>query len=346
MFGTASEDYVRGLATTSDGGCIAVGETNGWSSNFDVNVVKLNSNGTTAWSKVLGTVSDIDYAWTVKQTTDGGYIVGGNSGVNSGKGDILLFKLNATGNVVWSKMIGDGNISLNTCRSIIQTSTGNYLMSGYTGIGGGNEEGLIIMLNSSGDILWTKQYAPGIQAEHIRFITELSPNRFIASGYSSSVGSGLEDIFLLKINGNGFAGGCNESSINYSVNSFSLPSISGIPSSSANFSTSIVSGNSNLVYSQNNLCDSTLSTSIDELGLDESKHLSVHPNPATEYLTLKFSENLSNARQIKIYNSLGVLVKEISLESSIEVNVSDLQSGLYFIKLNDYPQQAIKFIKQ
>ncbi len=346
MLGTASEDYFRGLATTSDGGCIAVGETNGWSSNYDVNVVKLNSSGATMWTKILGTVSDVDYAWTVKQTSDGGYIIGGNSGVNSGTGDILLIKLDASGNIVWSKMIGDGNVALNTCRSIIETSTGNYLMAGYTGIGGGNEEGLIIMLNNTGDTLWTRQYAPGIQAEHIRFISELSSNKFIASGYSSSVGTDAEDVFLLKINSNGFAGGCNESPINFSVNSFTMPSISGIPSSSTNFITSIISGSTTLVYSQNNLCDSTLFTSINDNIFSKSEYFNVYPNPATEKLTLDFSETLSKKEQVKIFNFIGILVKEISIASSTEINISDIPNGLYFIQTNSYPQQTIKFIKQ
>jgi hypothetical protein len=343
MFGTSNEDYFRGLATTSDGGCIAVGETNGWSANYDINVVKLNSNGVTQWSKVLGTVLDIDYAWSVKQTSDGGYIIGGNSGAISSTGDILLIKLDANGNVVWSKMIGDGNVSLNDCRSIIETSSGNYLMSG---IGGVNDEGLVVMLNNAGDTLWTKHYAVGVLVDHIRFINEINPNEFIACGYSSSIGSGSEDIFLLKINSNGFAGGCSEYSANYNVNSHTLPSISGIPSSSTNFITSIISGSTTLVYSQNNLCDSTLFTSINENSFIESEYFRVYPNPVTEELTLEFSKNHIYFGQIKIFNSFGVLFKEISIASSTEINIADLPNGLYFIQLNSYPQQTIKFIKQ
>lgn len=335
MFGTSNEDYFRGLATTSDGGCVAVGETNGWSANYDINVVKLSSNGTTQWSKVLGTVSDIDYAWTVKQTSDGGYIIGGNSVVNSATGDIILIKLDASGNVVWSKMIGDGNVSLNTCRSIIQTSTGNYLMSGYTGIGGGNAEGLIIMLNSTGDTLWTKQYAPGIQAEHIRFIIEKSPGRFIASGYTSSLGSGQEDVFLLRLSSNGFAGGCNESSVNFSTNSFTIPSIAGIPSASTNFTTTIISGSTSLTYSSSTHCSSNLPTLINEVAFINTK-INLYPNPFTTVATLRSDIPLKNATLL-IYNSYGQVVMQIKNINGQTITLArnNLASGLYFLQLTE-----------
>ena len=333
MFGTSNEDYFRGLATTSDGGCVAVGETNGWSANYDINVVKLASNGTTQWSKVLGTVLDIDYAWTVKQTSDGGYIIGGNSGVNSATGDIILIKLDASGNVVWSKMIGDGNVSLNTCRSIIQTSTGNYLMSGYTGIGGGNEEGLIIMLSSTGDTLWTKQYAPGIQAEHIRFIIEKNPNRFIASGYTSSLGSGLEDIFLLRLSSNGFAGGCNESSVNFSANSFTIPSIAGIPSASTNFTTTIISGSTSLTYSSSTHCSSNPPSFINEDAFINTK-INLYPNPFSTVATLQSDIPLKKATLL-IYNSFGQAVMRINNINgqTFVLDRNNLASGLYFLQL-------------
>jgi hypothetical protein len=342
MFGTTNEDFFRSLATTSDGGCIAVGETNGWSANYDINVVKLDSSGATQWSKVLGTVLDIDYAWNVKQTSDGGYIIGGNSGAISNTGDILLFKLDANGNVVWSKMIGDGNVSLNDCRSIIETSSGNYLMSG---IGGVNDEGLVVMLNNTGDTLWTKHYAVGILVDHIRFINEINPNEFIACGYSSSIGSGSEDIFLLKIDSNGFAGGCNEYSANYNVNSHTLPSITGIPSSSTIFTTGVISGSTTLTYTQTNVCDSILFTSVIESNINMNKDLSVYPNPANENLTITIPNTLGINKQILIYNSMGKLVKEISALQSESINISDLYSGIYFIQLKDKPHVAIKFIK-
>lgn len=336
MFGTSNEDYFRGLATTSDGGCIAVGETNGWSSNYDVNVVKLNSNGTTAWSKVLGNVLDIDYAWTVKQTSDGGYIVGGNSGINSGTGDILLIKLDDTGNTIWSKMIGDGNLSLNTCRSIIETSAGNLLMSGYTGNGGGNEEGIIMMLDSLGNTLWSNQYAIGDSIEHIRFINEVSPNKYIAAGYTKdNIALGDYDIYLLKIDSNGFAGGCNESSISYNTTFLSFPSISGVPSSSTNFATSILSGSTTLTYSSYTLCSSNQTTYISEESYINAK-INLYPNPFSTVATLRSDTPLKNATLL-IYNSFGQVVMQIKNINGQTITLArnNLASGLYFLQLTE-----------
>ena len=42
----------------------------------DVWVLKLNADGTVAWQKTYGGSSD-DYAYSIQQTSDGGYIVAG-----------------------------------------------------------------------------------------------------------------------------------------------------------------------------------------------------------------------------------------------------------------------------
>ena len=66
------------IQQTSDGGYIVAGQTLFRGRNCDSWVLKLNSNGSVEWQKTYGG-SDDDYAYSIQQTSDGGYIVAGNT---------------------------------------------------------------------------------------------------------------------------------------------------------------------------------------------------------------------------------------------------------------------------
>jgi len=70
-----------------------------------------------------------------------------------------------------------------------------------------------------------------------------------------------------------------------------------------------------------------------------------YPNPADASLTIELRSAL-NSDQLFIFNSMGVLVKEIEVKESTTISISDLASGLYFMRLKNNSQQAQKFIKQ
>ncbi len=70
----------------------------------------------------------------------------------------------------------------------------------------------------------------------------------------------------------------------------------------------------------------------------------IFPNPATETLKISFRNN--QKQQLEIYNFVGQLIKEVSIINSETINISDLQKGVYFIRLKDSPSQTLKFIKQ
>src|SRR5205823_4009258 len=80
-------------------------------------IVKLDSGATIQWSKCLGG-SRYDEASSIKQTTDGGYIVAGVTNSNDGdvtgnhldsdslpNGDYWIVKLDSSGNIQWQKCL-------------------------------------------------------------------------------------------------------------------------------------------------------------------------------------------------------------------------------------------------
>jgi len=80
-------------------------------------------------------------------------------------------------------------------------------------------------------------------------------------------------------------------------------------------------------------------TGIEDLN---SSSLQVFPNPANEQITVVTgSEKYENGR-ILIFNSQGSIVKNVQTngETSVRINVSDLTSGLYFLKLESGSKSA------
>ena len=79
-------------------------------------------------------------------------------------------------------------------------------------------------------------------------------------------------------------------------------------------------------------------TSVDENGTET---VSLYPNPAADKLYL---EGLEEGCEISIFNALGMKVKTTTLQGDSEINISDLPSGLYLVRMGN--RHTLKFIKK
>ncbi|MBK9637015.1 MAG: T9SS type A sorting domain-containing protein [Bacteroidetes bacterium] len=150
MYGGPVADYGNYVQTTTDGGYVLFGSTCSFHmSIYDFYMVKTDANGDSLWTrKVSGGYGD--YGTCMMQTTDGGYIVAGNSANSSSIYDILLLKMDANGDSIWSKTIGvpTGN---EFPYEIAQTQDGGYIISGYMGIAFGGKEVYMIKTDANGN---------------------------------------------------------------------------------------------------------------------------------------------------------------------------------------------------
>ena len=86
--------------------------------------------------------------------------------------------------------------------------------------------------------------------------------------------------------------------------------------------------------------DFTQPMAIDEDAVN-STNVTVYPNPASDFV--KISSTTGQPSAVKVYNCLGMLVEEIEINSKeIEINVSDYNSGVYFVEVDG---EIIKLIK-
>jgi hypothetical protein len=77
----------------------------------DIYVVKLDSSGNVQWTKTIGGSYE-DGAWSIIQSSDGGYVVAGRTwGFGEGGLDFYVVKMDANGNVCFSQNITNYSVS-------------------------------------------------------------------------------------------------------------------------------------------------------------------------------------------------------------------------------------------
>jgi PKD repeat protein len=118
---------------------------------------KLDSNGAIVWQRQYTTPTGT--AWgSFSPTPDGGCLLGGKFDPapwpGSGKNDLLIAKLDASGNIGWQKTYGTAD---NDTLEFIFPTDGGYLFSGSTKSGGENVS-LIGKVDTAGDLLWANTY--------------------------------------------------------------------------------------------------------------------------------------------------------------------------------------------
>ena len=201
-FGGGNNDYGFSVEQTTDGGyIIAGGAGSNISSNggTDVYLIKTDVNGNSLWTRTLGGASS-DVGYSVQQTTDGGYIVCGEtnsflSGVN-----VYLIKTDTNGIEQWSQTFGGASSVGN---SIEQTTDGGYIIVGKTtSFGNGSYDVYLIKTDGNGIEQWYKTYG-GTSSEEGNSVKQTTDGGYIITGYTESFGNGMADVYLIKTDANG-----------------------------------------------------------------------------------------------------------------------------------------------
>ena len=201
-YGGTALDVLYLVQQTTDGGYIAAGYTASFGSGSnDIWLLKLDGSGNVTWQKTYGGTAS-DYATSVQQTTDGGYIVaGGTRSFGAGDNDAWLLKLDGSGNVTWEKTYGGTGYDAAT--SVQQTTDGGYIVAGGTeSFAAGVEYAWLLKLDGSGNVTWEKTYS-GTVYSHASAVQQTTDGGYIVAGYTNSIDAASNDAWLLKLDGSG-----------------------------------------------------------------------------------------------------------------------------------------------
>ncbi|HEX5152506.1 MAG TPA: T9SS type A sorting domain-containing protein [Parafilimonas sp.] len=240
-FGGDTTDYLFSVRQTFDGGYILGGitysgisgdKTQASRGGYDYWMIKTDANGIKQWDKRFGGTGN-DYACTVQQTTDSGYILSGYSysGIGGDKtqdnwdpslstSDLWIVKTDVNGMKQWDKRIG-GNMSESGSRPIQTSDNGYVLMSGSgSGISGdktqlnwdvgGGLDGWVIKIDANGAKQWDNHYG-GFSSDFLNLGKQAFDGGYIFGGGTiSGIGGdvtqekrGTQDYWMIKTDVNG-----------------------------------------------------------------------------------------------------------------------------------------------
>jgi hypothetical protein len=201
-FGGGNNDYGFSVEQTTDGGyIIAGGAGSNISSNggTDVYLIKTDINGNSLWTRTLGGASS-DVGYSVQQTTDGGYIVCGETNSFMNGVNVYLIKTDTNGIEQWNQTFGGASSVGN---SIEQTTDGGYIIVGKTtSFGNGSYDVYLIKTDGNGIEQWYKTYG-GTSSEEGNSVKQTSDGGYIITGYTESFVNGGTDVYLIKTDANG-----------------------------------------------------------------------------------------------------------------------------------------------
>jgi gliding motility-associated-like protein len=174
------------LEATQDGGFVATGqhEGNGSAGSCDIYVYRVDACGNNLWFKLIGN-GGTDGGKSIKQTSDGGYIVAGH--YDSGAG--FLMRMNDGGDIIWTK----GYTNIQWVFYANETANGDFICLGH-------RDGFLFVFrtNSVGEVLWSKSI-DGMGGMGF-YITELPNGDFI---FTSAYGIAGKDVGIGRISAGG-----------------------------------------------------------------------------------------------------------------------------------------------
>jgi regulation of enolase protein 1 (concanavalin A-like superfamily) len=192
-YGGPLEDVGYGIVQTADGGYAIAGyETSLTNSTMMVWLLKTDTNGNMQWNKTYGAGLE-DGAYSLCQTSDGGFIMTGFSYNNTKGGwDAFLLKTDAEGNLMWNQSYGGSIKEVGHC--VEQTSDGGYIFAGYTesyGVQGGNIYGegaenlWVVKTDANGTEQWNQTFG-GYNYDDSFAVQQLSDDGYMVAGTTQS----------------------------------------------------------------------------------------------------------------------------------------------------------------
>ncbi len=165
-------------------------------------VMEMDLAGNVQWAKVLNISADNrDKVIEGLPLSSGEYVFVGES-VNSSTGfDAIIFKTDATGNLMWYKFLGGNSPYGDKARDVAELPSGDVAVVGIAGGFVGNYAGFLAVLDgTNGNIVWHKVY--GTPSDEYLFEVEpTSDGGFVMVG-DRMVGSDT-NVLVIKTDGSG-----------------------------------------------------------------------------------------------------------------------------------------------
>jgi hypothetical protein len=193
-YGGLGNDGGFGGCQTSEGGYIVTGMTLSYRADAQVYLIKTDRRGDTLWARTYGG-GGWDQGNSVRQTSDGGYIVAGWTTSFGLASQVYLIKTDSDGDTIWTRTYGD-TVSEEGI-DVRQTADGGYAVVGSRWIRAWTWDVYFIKTDPAGGLQWSRTYGGngddrGCSAEQTR------DGGYIIAGYYGSSGLPEYSVYLIK----------------------------------------------------------------------------------------------------------------------------------------------------
>lgn len=195
-YGGGGRDIAYSICDTQDGGMMVLGLSTSYGTGKDMYLLKLDKNGKIMWSQTYGG-QKVDSGIRIKQTTDGNYIIIGNTtSFGAKRRDLFLLKIDQNGEQIWAHAYGG---ELNEFGiDVAETADGGFILAGETNSFDVKDHDVyVVKVDSLGDEEWSET----IGGDSIEFASSIIPVKdgYIIGGETNSIGQGGYDALLFKL---------------------------------------------------------------------------------------------------------------------------------------------------
>jgi hypothetical protein len=152
------------------------------------------------WHRAYGdTLSD--FGNSVTETAEGHYVTTGKTQIYDAildkvHTDLIVIKTDANGAKVWERTYG--GTEHDSGRSVIQNSSGEYVVAGFTeSYGAGGKDAYLLVIDQAGDTVWTRTYGRRGVDEIAYCVRQTADGGYLMAGEADD--SGNEDVYLVRV---------------------------------------------------------------------------------------------------------------------------------------------------
>lgn len=193
VFGTRGNDAARSVKQLPTGSIYVLGDSDTLNAG-DISLTKLDSHGNLLWTQYYGTPRP-ENGFYLNLASDGNLVFTGESETGVNNLDILIYKVDTSGAVIWNKTYAT---PLNeTAKYIGQASDGGYILAGAQNDAFGMNDMLALKLDAGGDYQWSQTFGRN-DNEYAAMIRQQGTG-YILTGDTKSFGAGGYDVILYRL---------------------------------------------------------------------------------------------------------------------------------------------------
>jgi hypothetical protein len=201
-YGGSGWDAGYYVEQTSDGGYIVAGFTMSFGAGGqDLYLIKTDANGDTLWTHTYGG-SEWDIGTAVHQLSDGGFVIAGYTASSGPTGaNLWMVRTDSLGSELWSHPYGTNQGDW--AQAVEPTSDGGFILAGHSfGFASNRSAIYLVKTDAEGTVEWINHYL-GVGSEYAADVLESSSGGYLVQGWTSSLGGGGKDMYLLKTDADG-----------------------------------------------------------------------------------------------------------------------------------------------